>query len=205
MTELLQEAIKGYNLPFTILLIVIILYWGVALFGIVDIDDAGLDLDGVDGDGESSGGVFSSILKIMGLSDAPLILAISLFTIFIWGYNLIANFYLNSAGETCTAIIIILGSVIGAWITTRLLIQPLKPLMNLIKASEPVTEIIGAEGRVISASLDSEFGRVEIETEGKNLIVNAVISEGEEPLAKGGRVLVVSRKDDSDTYIVRSL
>lgn len=63
MTELVQQAISAYNLPLTILLGVMIVYWLVAIFGLIDFEsadnalqldsemDMDLDVDGaVDGD-----------------------------------------------------------------------------------------------------------------------------------------------------------
>lgn len=54
MPEILQEALKGHNLPLTILVGVVLLYWVVSMFGLVDLDSmdgGGADAaDGLDGE-----------------------------------------------------------------------------------------------------------------------------------------------------------
>ena len=59
MTEIFQEAVKGYNLPLTSLLGLIAVYWVIAMFGLIDHDtiDGVMGFDGIDGaDGHDIGG-----------------------------------------------------------------------------------------------------------------------------------------------------
>ena len=72
MPEILQEALKGHNLPLTILVGVVLLYWVVSMFGLVDLDsmdgggaDAADGLDGGadDGGGDDSPGAFALVRR----------------------------------------------------------------------------------------------------------------------------------------------
>ena len=81
--DLIQETIKGYNLPFTILLGFVILYWVIAMMGLIDIDGGGdLDIDvDADADGIGEGGTenaLSDAIRFLGFSDAPLMLVLSI-------------------------------------------------------------------------------------------------------------------------------
>lgn len=232
MLELLQESISPLNLPFTILLGAVALYWVVGLFGLVDLEGGidgidgvdgvdgveGVDADGVDGadgsdnhnltgegDHSSVGGTFfHGILRLVGASDAPLIFVISVFSVFLWALNIAGNHYFNPAQSSSFATIMVIPVVILAFVITRLLIRPLRPLMDMLRTSEKPTQIIGSSGRVRSTTLDNDFGQIEVETDEKSLILKAVLSSGE-PIAKGTEVLVVSYTPETETYTVRPL
>lgn len=220
MLELLHESILPVNLPFTVLLGIIALYWIIGLLGLVDMEAldgaSGIEADGIDLDGgetgdggedaaDTGGGFLKGFMTIIGASDAPLIFVISLLSVFLWAFNIAANHYLNPGFDSTRAAFLLIPVVIGAFIVTRLLVVPLRPVMNMIRTSEKPAEIIGASGTVRSSRLDAEFGEVEIETSEKNLILRARISDAEASLHKGDRILVVSKEDDSNTYLVRPL
>ena len=63
MLDLLRESILLVNLPFTILLGAVIIYWIIALVGVLDIDaldglgDAGIEVDGIEADGIELDGI----------------------------------------------------------------------------------------------------------------------------------------------------
>ncbi|MDF1860411.1 MAG: hypothetical protein P1U87_09350 [Verrucomicrobiales bacterium] len=215
MIELLRESILPVNLPFTILLGVIGAYWIIGLLGLVDmealdgvggVETDGIDLEGGDGGEDSGGGGFmNALLTIVGASDAPLIFVISLFSVFLWALNVGGNHYFNPGFDGGRATLLLIPVVIGAFVITRLLIIPLRPVMKLIRTSETPVQILGSSGVVRSSTLDSEFGEVEIESAERSLILRARISNDATALKKGDPVLVVSKEEDADIYIVRSL
>lgn len=225
MLQLFQESFDPYNLPFTILLIAVAGYWIIGLFGLIDIDaldgidgvdgvdsdlSVDVDVDGIQGgdDGGHSiaGAFFNGLLKAVGASDAPIIFIISLFSLFLWALNVLGNHYFNAAGSGSFATMLLIPVVIGAFILTRLLIRPLRPLMKLIKDTEKPVAIVGASGSVRSTALDSEgYGQIEVETGDRSLLLRARLSEKSEPLSKGAGVLVVSHDVENEAYIVRPL
>ncbi|MEM7602974.1 MAG: hypothetical protein AAF357_16375, partial [Verrucomicrobiota bacterium] len=166
MIDLIQESLLPINLPFTILLGAVAAYWIIGLIGLVDLD--GLDslgvgeADGIDSAGSEEGAhsvfgsLFHGIMKFIGASDAPLIFVISLFSVFLWALNVTGNHYFNPGFEGGRATLLLLPVVVGAFVLTRLLVVPLRPLMKIVRTSEKPAEIIGASGRVRSASLDAE-------------------------------------------------
>ena len=222
MLELLQETVKLHNLPFTILLLVVVFYWVIAMIGLVDLDAGGLDADvdvdvdldlDIDADLDSdidlseaaSGLTANGLLRFVGLGDAPLILILSLFSLFLWATNCLTNHYFNPAGSIKLALLLLLPVVIVAAILARLSLKPFAPLMRYIRSDEPVAQIVGDVGVVVSASLNEEFGRIEVKFDGRPLLLNAVLSEGRDPLTKGDKILVVSQLDNTSTYVVRPL
>lgn len=214
MLELFQESLLPVNLPFTILLGLIAIYWVIGLLGLIDIDgpdgvEAGVEVDvevdGGDDGGSASGGLYKTLLNVIGASDAPLMFVISLFSLFLWASNVLLNHYFNPDFETGRASLLLIPVVVGSFVLTRLLVIPLRPVMKMLRSPEKPVEVIGASGIVRSSKIDSEFGEVEVSASERNLILRARISTNEAPLVKGDRILVVSKEDESDTYVVRAL
>lgn len=236
MIELFQESFEPYNLPFTILLFAVAGYWIIGLLGLVDVDGIGgadgvdgMDgLDGIEGvegieggiDGDASGAVgddggnhghignafFNEILKMIGASDAPIIFVLSLFSLLLWALNVAGNHYFNPAESVSFATIILAPVVIGAFVLTRLLVRPLRPLTKLLKDSEKNISILGASGTVRSSMLDKDdFGQIEVVTGDRTLLLRARLSDLSDPLPKGSPVLVVSHDKENEGYVVRPL
>lgn len=212
------------NLPFTLLLGAVIVYWLVALVGVLDIDaldglgDDGIDAEGgegADGDGagEHGGSFFHAVLRVVGAADAPLIFVLSLLSVFLWATNLVGNHYFNPGNSGLGGLVVAVPALVASLLLTRVSVVPLRPVIGLLRNAEKPAEIIGSSGVVRSSRLDEEFGEVEIESSEKNLILRARVSAGSPALEKGARILVVSREADSgsrsetgaDVYIVRSL
>jgi hypothetical protein len=194
-------------------------YWIIGLFGLVDMDALdGIDgVDGVDGDvdgvdPEVDGGdgfghaILHGLFKLVGASDAPLIFIVSLFSLFLWAFNVAGNHYFNPTESGSVASLMLIPVLLSSFVFTRLMIRPLRPLMKVLKESEKPVVIVGASGTVRSATLDSEnFGQIEVETGDRSLLLRARLSEKAESLPKGSRVLVVSHEEENEAYIVRPL
>lgn len=257
MTEILQEAFKGYNLPLTILVGMIGLYWVISLFGFIDFEsidhavglddggghdfDAGVDggdvhidaeghdietgdhgfdsdVDAADHDhahdhhsphagADHSPNAFQATLRFLGASDAPIMFVLTLFSLYTWGGNMLANYYLNDAGSSGQANILLLGVVVGALILTKITVRPLRPVMKMMRsASSPGNKpVTGKQGTVRSREITSDYGQVEIYVDGASILLNARLSDGCAPVPRGSDVLIVSKDDDRDLYIVRPL
>ena len=216
MSELLQEAVLPHNLPFTILLGCVILYWLIAMLGALDFEmldgliqvDTELDLDGdVDsGDGDQGGaGILQSVMNFMNASDVPIILVLSLLTLFTWAANLLGNHYLNPDQDGMIAALVALGSIVIGVLSAKWLTIPLQPLGRMLKTAEKQEPVIGRSGVVRSPNLDHEFGQVEVEAEGAPLLLNARLSVEGKSLPKGTSILVVAKEENSDWYTVRAL
>ena len=226
MIELLQETVKLHNLPITILLLVVLVYWIIASIGLVDLDggvadadvdldvdldmdlDADLDVDAdIDGDFElsdhASGLTSNGLLKFAGLGEAPLIFILSLLALFLWATNFLTNYYLNPEGSLKFACLLFIPVLIVSCILARLAIKPFAPLMKYIRSKEPVAQIVGSTGYVESGKIDHEFGRITVDFDGRPQLIRAVLADQYDSLKKGDRVLVIQRQGDSDLYVVR--
>ncbi|MCB1093055.1 MAG: hypothetical protein KDL87_16070 [Verrucomicrobiae bacterium] len=233
MHAVLQEAISAYSLPLTIIVGVIGLYWLVALIGVMDFDaldgalgldgdagggevdvDAGADGDGMDADGDGgdhgdhSGGpgFLSSVLKVMGATDAPLMFVMTVFSLVLWGANVLGNIYFNAGRSSSLATLILVAALVGAFVMTRVLVRPLRPLMRLMRDTEKRIPIVGLTGKVRSLSITEKGGQVEVLRDGATILLHARVAEGRDPLPRGTEVLVVLQdEDEKGAYLVRPL
>jgi HAMP domain-containing protein len=210
MNAVLVEAISANNLPLTILLGLIALYWIATLVGLMDFDalDGFLGLDdsdsGADG-GEGEGGFLSGMLKGIGLADAPVMFILTLFSLFLWGGNVLGNIYFNPGQTTATGTVILAVAVVGAFLLTRLLIRPLRPLMRLMRDTEKRVPIAGLTGTVRSLEVTNRSGQVEVERDGATILLHARVGEGHAALPRGTKVLVVMEEGEQGAYLVRPL
>ncbi|MDB4773036.1 hypothetical protein OAG20_03255, partial [Verrucomicrobiales bacterium] len=76
MSELLQESLRFYNFPITVCFVLVVLFWMITVFGIVDSDalEPNLDLDAdVDVDAQVHGGSIGlGLLRFFNLGEVPL-------------------------------------------------------------------------------------------------------------------------------------
>lgn len=210
MNAVLQEAISANNLPLTILLGLVALYWLATLIGLMDFDAIdgflGLDNDGTGSDGaESDGGFLNGLLKGIGLADAPVMFILTLFTLFLWGGNVLGNIYFNPDETGAAGTIILMVALVLAFVVTRLTIRPLRPLMRLMRDTEKRAPIAGLTGTVRSLEVNSDSGQVEVERDGASILLHARVGEGSDALPRGTRVLVVMEEGEQGAYLVRPI
>lgn len=229
MQSVIQEAISAYNLPLTILLGLVAVYWLISLAGVMDFDALdgvlGLDADAdgvelevdtdVDVDVETTGDAhhdhqgaghfLHTTIKILGATDAPIMFVLTLYSLTLWAGNVLGNIYFNEARSDGRATTIFLAALAGSFVLTRLTIRPLRPLMRLLRDTEKREPLIGMSGRVRSLSVTRESGQVEVVRDGAPILLHARVGEEGGDLPRGTEVLIVMKDESSGAYIVRAL
>jgi len=210
MHAVLEEAISANNLPLTILLGLVALYWIATLVGLMDFDALdgflGLDHDGSGTEGQESEGSFlNGMLKGIGLADAPVMFILTLFSLFLWGGNVLGNIYFNPQQGGATGTIVLVVALVASFLLTRLAIRPLRPLMRLMRDTEKRVPISGLTGTVRSLEVTTQSGQVEVERDGATILLHARVSEGTAALPRGTKVLVVMEEGEEGAYLVRPL
>ena len=234
MQEVIQEAISAYNLPLTIVLGLVAVYWLISLAGVMEFDaldgflgldaadgadvdvDVDLDVDvdadvsaDADGDGgdhhHGSGGFLQSTVKLLGATDAPIMFVLTVYVLTLWGCNMLGNIYFNKEDSGNLATIILGVSLVGSFLLTRLTIRPLRPLMRLLRDTESRIPLIGMTGQVRSLSVTATSGQVEVVRDGAPILLHARVSEEGEPIVRGTEVLIVMKDEERDAYVVRPL
>jgi hypothetical protein len=103
MLELFAESIRPINLPLSVLVAVITLYWVLVGFGLLGLDfgaDAELDVDSGAGDldlegdpnSDSGGGEWlSSVLGFVNIGEVPITIVISVLGLCAWVLSVLVN------------------------------------------------------------------------------------------------------------------
>ncbi|RYD31974.1 MAG: DUF1449 family protein [Verrucomicrobiaceae bacterium] len=205
MKELWEQAILPYNLPFTILLGLVVVYWLLTLLGAISFDSLDGDLDVGDASGEL-GDLPAAMLRVVNAGAVPLTVVLSILTLALWIFSIVLNFYFNPGHSFLLAGAFFLAAFVLAVIATKLITQPLVPLMRRLKAAEDAAPVLGEVGIVRSIQLDSTYGQVEVERpDGAPALLNARLGPDSEPVLRGNPVAIISVDESTGIYLVRAL
>ena len=214
MNDLLQESLRFYNFPITVCFVLVVLFWAITVFGLIDSDvlEPNLELDTdvdaeVDVDPDVQGGAFGlGLLRFFNLGEVPLMVLLSVLVTIVWAGAIALNYYFNPGHSILVAGGWLVANGIVSLFLTKLLTAPLKPLMRKLKEGEKHRPVIGRVCVIRTSEVTERFGQAEAEDDSGNpLLLHVRVSEGQKSLAKGDRALVVDTLDDAQTYLVRKL
>lgn len=214
MKELWEQAILPYNLPLTILLVVMVGFWLLSLLGAVGMDaldvdvDADVDVD-VDADVDADGdfGDFSAaMLRVVNAGLIPVTVVLSILILLMWISVMTLNFYLNPGHSGLIALGFAVAAFILGVIGTKIITQPLVPFMRRLKEAENAAPVIGEVGIVRSIELDSSYGQVEVQRpDGAPAILNARLGADSTAVPRGTEVAIISMDEKTGIYLARAL
>ena len=209
MKELWEQALLSYNLPLTILLGLVGVFWLLSLLGALDFDSFETDFD-VDADANVDGGdgsVFEGVMKFVNAQDVPIMFILSLLTLIMWVISIASNYYLNSSGSEWLALGFLSANFIVSVILVKFVTQPLRPLFRAMKNDQEHQEpLIGSSGFVKSRVLDQGFGQCEVtRPNGAPALLNCKLASREEPLVRGDQILVIDYDDNDQKYLIKPL
>ncbi len=199
MIEVFHHAVALVNLPFTLLLLFVLLYWVASLVGMLDLEFLSPDFDG---DGPAFGGLMGGLQRFLYLDAVPFMVMLSVLSVLGWMLALITNGLVNPAFNPWVGLALIPPVLLVAALGTRLVLTPLRPLFaRLRQADEKETPILGRVGVVITSEVTDRFGMAELENEGAPLRLQVRVQG--RPLKRGSQVLLVALDAKSGSYFVR--
>ena len=216
MIEFFEVCLWPVNLPFTVLLGLVFLYWvsvlvGAIAFDTFDVDPGGhADVDGhidVDVGGGGHSGIHSAlaVLRFFNVGEVPLMILVSVFALVMWTIAVLGNYYLNDPEDPRALITVglLVGNIIVSLFVAKLVTMPLCYVFKHMDAG--LTEKIKVVGKtcvIKTAEATPTSGQAEMETDGAPLLLNVRTREGE-TLAKGDEALIVDHHEaESGTYDV---
>ena len=193
---------------FTFFLIVMILYWVVAVIGLVDVDILDIDVDGLDAnDSIGNENAIAGLLLKFGLHGVPVTIVVSLLALIGWLISYYLVHFLISWLPTgfmryIAGLPILLVSL---YVATLITAQIIKPVRNLFKKAdqEPVIHIIGQVAVVRSSRADNNFGEAMMADGGAGLILK-IRTTGDQVFNKGDRVVIFEHLVPENAYRVIS-
>ncbi|MEM1142154.1 MAG: DUF1449 domain-containing protein [Pseudomonadota bacterium] len=213
MNPFYQTIASFPTIVFTVLLGVVLLYWAIAVLGLVDIEFLDFDLPETDSvlgaadQGLSNPDVLAGLLLRFGLTGVPVTIIVSCIALFGWliSYYL-SHFFLRPLPEGFLrfgAGIPILG--LALYVATMITAQVIKPMRPLFKKAlqQTVKKVLGQSAVVRTSVVNAEFGEALLEDGGAGLILK-VRATGDATYTRGDRVVLLEHRKDEGVYRVIS-
>ncbi|WP_345714957.1 hypothetical protein [Luteolibacter yonseiensis] len=205
MKELWEQAILPWNLPLTVLLGLVIVFWSLKILTGADFASGDADID-VDGGLEHAGGFSSDLMRAVNAGAVPLTIVLSVLILALWMASILLNYYLNPEKKWFLNAGLLLASLVIAVVATKIITQPLVPVMRRLKSAEDAAPVIGETGVVRSIEIDSRYGQVEVRRpQGAPAILNSRLLPDIEPVPRGTTVAVVSYDQAAGVYLVKPI
>ena len=202
MSELIQTAFSPTVIPATILLLVVALYWLMAVIAGLGLDLLDFDLD-FDADSTfdtimSAGAI---TLRFLNIGQLPINIWGSVFAIAFWTISMLWR-----SPEEATAILAIVTIVLRngavALLPTKLLTQPLRGKFEPIEP-ETAEDLIDSIGVVTTAEVTPRGGQARFASAASPLLLN--VRSAQTVLAKGEQVRIVNYDPSTRIYTVERL
>lgn len=201
MSEVFEQAFRMVNLPFTVLLGLIVLYWLLVALGALDVNlfsDVDHDVHH-DLDHDISG--FTKVLHFVGVGDVPVMVIVSVLGLSMWLGSMLANFYLTG-GSQLYALALLVPNFLISVVVTRYVTLPLRPLFRLInKDRGPGEEVLGRVCQIVTSEATPTFGQAEITRSGASVLIN-VRTLDDAVLVKGAHAAVVRSDLEKGVYYI---
>lgn len=191
----------------TVLVGVLLVFWLLAIVGLVDFEQFGPDfgvepgLHGVEADAGGSE-VHGGMLVALGLHRLPFSVVVSTIGFFWWLATLLGAQYLlpwvpgpNWLGGTVWLLIALVIAVPVAAFCVR----PLQPLFHVHTATQ-VHDLIGRVCTVVTGSVDERFGHAEVQLGGGAPVQIKVGCVAPNALRRGSRALILEHDAARDRY-----
>lgn len=185
MNEFLQIVLTPPTVVFTVLLAVVVGYWVLAIVG--------LDLLETDTD----------LLGAIGLRGIPSSVVLSLYVAFTWFLCLAGYAFLNDlpwAGGPL-GLLVVPGALVGGWLATRLLINPLRYVLPEPKVPSR-HDFVGRMCVIRTGTVTDRFGQAEVHSEDGSSALVQVRRQDEEPLTSGGTALIFDYDAEGEFFWV---
>ncbi len=212
--QLWHASIHVVNLPYTLLLLLVVLYWLVVLAGMLDVDSidldatcpdvAGADADGADFDIPTAG-FFGGLLEYLNLRKVPLSIVVSLFALSLWIIGVLANHHLHGTRSGLLGLAVLVPNILLSAHVAKFATLPLVPLFRGMRAAASSSrDLVGTRVIVTSSKVDATFGQAEIREVGAPITL-MVRTEGGEILARGAEAVILRSEPEKSVHIITQL
>lgn len=219
MTPFIENITSFPTVVFTCFLLIVVLYWLLAIIGLLSVDLLDIDAGDVDvGDLDAGGSVdadtaitkanvLAGLLLRFGLNGVPVTIILSFIALLGWLICYYAVYFIMALVPSdlvrwLVAIPILLGSFYGGVMATAVVIRPLRPLFKSTEQSKP-SDLVGKVAIVKSLEVDQEFGEAIVGFGGAELLLK-VRAEGDKKYKKGDAVVLMEYLEARNVYRVLS-
>ncbi|MFT5430412.1 MAG: hypothetical protein ACI9OJ_001086 [Myxococcota bacterium] len=222
MGEFLSAFLAFPTVIFSILLVLVMVYWLFVFMGALDIEvfdfhhdtdvdlggDAGVDLGtgaiDVHHDAGTLGSGLASILSSFGLTGVPLMISMSFLVLYAWAVCLVATLILPGSYTGTVAVLVGVGMfVVASFVALPLASVSVRPFRHIFKVHHAIRRhtLVGRTCRVTTQHVDEGFGQAEIDERGATLLVQVRCKQSY-GFGKDSEVLIFDYDADDEVFFV---
>lgn len=209
MGSLLQAMTSYPTAIFTVLLSVVMIYWLLAMLGLVDFESSGIDLD-LDAHADADAadlGTIASYVVALGLNGVPFSVAVSLVVLIAWTVSALLGMWVQPLVPTW-----VLGVVVGtgvlalslavAVVLTARIVRPMRGLFVTHSAIANAA-LVGQACRVLTGRVDEQVGRAEVARRGAGINIR-VWAHTPNTLTKGSAAIILEYDATRARYLIQA-
>ncbi|MER7007295.1 hypothetical protein ABT297_30230 [Dactylosporangium sp. NPDC000555] len=193
MGEFLNAVLEFPTILFTVLLVVVLAYWLIVLFGGADTES--LDADVVDG---GTAGGFGGFLGSVGLGGVPATIGLSVLVLLAWFVSLAGSTVVDGALPSVAVLVV---ALVVAWLATRLLVVPLRRLFPET-SGDSRTAFVGRECVIRTGSVTDTFGQAEVTAADGSSAIVQVRQTGTDTFTAGSTAVIYEYDRDGEFFWV---
>lgn len=196
---------------YTALLGIVLVYWLLALIGLVDFEHSGLDLD-IEAQADVDAAeltTLASYVVAFGLSGVPISVAVSLLVLYGWVASCLAGMWLLPLLQALTPLpdavqTIVAGTVVlllAAALAIPLAAATIRPLRKLFVTHTAISNhaLVGQPCRVLTGTVSRKVGRAEVAQRGASINIR-VWADEPNALTKGSAARIVDYDAERARY-----
>lgn len=191
--DFLAFSVQKSQLPYTIILGFLLLYWILVLAGAFNFEFFGVD---VDADLDAPEGPFQWFLALFNIGELPVMIVVSFIVVGLWTTAMITGMLMPQGVSTFFRLAFLpVNVLVGALVA----IPMIKPVAWLFRQNEASREVIREEGSLahLRSALEPEaMGQAMIDRQGAPVMLNVKLAAGEAAMSAGTEVVVVSKEGD---------
>lgn len=199
VTELLKFAFTGVNIIPTMILILMQVYWIIAILGFLDFDffDVDVDLEGAEG-----AGPLNALAVLINVGEVPFALVFSLIVLNFWILSMLMYFLPIESGGVISGIMLLPALIVSIFIT-KIEVIPFRKLFLERKNLNDIQHKVMDRRCTLKCELrDGKLGQAEIRQDGASIMIN-VKSQFQDEHFRKNEIAFIFRKDkEKDVYFI---
>jgi hypothetical protein len=217
--ELLQAAFSYSNFLFTILFMLVIIYWMIVIVGAIKIDsldfnmhhDVHVDIPhGADAgnhlhhDVPSGGSWFFGMLRFFNFGRVPLMVVLSILILSMWTISMACNHVgsiLNPYNSFLLSLLYVIPNIVASAFVMKFLSTPLIPLFDKLDTHETSLHYEGYSGKLTTDVHENGIGQAKILINNSTITVSVKTKDGDS-LNKGDAIIILNESQDKKYYII---
>ena len=211
MIELFNQAFSPANLPITVLLITVLVYWLFVMLGTLDLEffdidfdldadvDADMDLDLNPDVGVGDVGWWISLLQFFNVGKLPFMIFFSFLILIMWTLCMLTNDFMGNTALGYGLFLMLPIFVVSLFLN-KIVTLPFVALFEKMDADSPKIDLIGQICTVISPVVTAaKMGQAEITLGEHHLTINVKAIEGQR-FSKNDKVMIAKQNKDEQYY-----